>query len=173
MNVVLTKYQKVTGIIVALLMLAGIGYVTLAPRPAAQQTGVVAIPAQTSSQVEFGTYLPKSVQTKDYILDQTSYVYDGTNKILTYKLHSDDNSLTVTQQSYPDALIFDKLVGAMGPYSDIDTRYGQATLTRPPSIKNGQTAVIKIQATLLFIKSEQDISDATWRTVINALQLNE
>lgn len=136
-----------------------------------QATNTASLPTTIKQKLAMPALTPVS-QADNYTLNQDSIKYDDKEKLLSYTLASSDNSITVTEQPYPDVLIYDKLTGAIGQYSQVDTTAGKVTLGRPKDGGGAQVAVLNYNnQTLIFAKPQKDLSDDQWRLVFNTLEV--
>lgn len=128
------------------------------------------IPASISSQLEFSPQIV-TAKPEGFVLGTQTVAYDSTEKILTYDIAREGNTITITQQAYPEILIYEKLVNSMQVYQVIDTKAGKVSLTRPKNLKGQQVAVLnKNNQVLLFAKPTTELNEAEWRQIFNSLK---
>lgn len=128
------------------------------------------LPASVKQQLAMPALVPTE-QFKSYVLNQDSIKYDNSQKLLSYTLTSSDNSVVITEQPYPDILIYDKLKNGIGEYKDIDTQAGKVTLGRPKDGGGAQVGVLNYHdQTLIFAKPQKDLSDDDWLQLFNTLE---
>jgi hypothetical protein len=104
--------------------------------------------------------------------------YAPADKLLTYHVIYQGSDLILSEQPTPEQFndfpdLFEKLLGGMGKYKSIDVELGTVHLTRPPSLKGGQTAVMNTKGTLLFVKPDKDLSEAEWRLFFQSLEVDK
>jgi hypothetical protein len=133
---------------------------------------VYKIPSTIKNQLNFPVLFLKNPSNGN-VLEKNSIKYslqpDG-SMIFSYIVDQPDNSITISEQAYPEILIYDKLANSINPYSEVGTLYGKATLGRPKDHGGHQVAVLKYtDSTLIFAQSRNDISDPDWRQLINSL----
>lgn len=151
---------------VAILALACIGFLYLWNRNYKPQGP----PEHILSQMDFEPVLIKQNSEK-YIIDKNSFKFDPADKVLSYVIQNQQNKITITEQAYPEVIVFDKLVGSMGLYDEVQTKVGKASLTRPPNLKGKQVAVLNYQnSVLIFAQSESDLEKQKWRIIFEALE---
>ncbi|HSX48417.1 MAG TPA: hypothetical protein VLF41_02865 [Candidatus Nanoarchaeia archaeon] len=128
------------------------------------------VPAQIKKQLAMPSLVPAE-KFESYVLNQDSIKYDDKQKLLSYSLTSPDNSVTVTEQPYPDVLIYEKLKNGIGQYRDIDTQAGKVTLGRPKDGGGVQVAVLNYHdQTLVFAKPQKDLTDDQWKQLFDSLE---
>jgi hypothetical protein len=130
------------------------------------------IPADIRSRLDFPVLFLKN-PTPKYTLDISTIKYaaqpDG-SKVFSFVLLDQNNKVTISEQAYPEVLIYDKFTNSLNPYSEVGTLYGKVTLGRPKDAAGHQVAGFKYtDSTLIFAQPQQPLSDNQWRTLINAL----
>jgi len=76
----------------------------------------------------------------------------------------------VTEQPYPDTLIYDKLIGAMNAQRQVGNSLGQATVTHPKSAPGKEVVVVQADTMLMFASSDTKLNDSEWRSILNSMQ---
>ncbi|HEX7259984.1 MAG TPA: hypothetical protein VF272_03565 [Candidatus Saccharimonadia bacterium] len=140
----------------------------------------IEVPKPIKSQLNFDPILPSQksfeIGSITYTLDASSFRYDKEAGILTYLLLVNQRKLTITQQAYPEILVYDKLVGAMHQYGEVPVKLGRVALTRPENLKGKQTAVLSTfngsSGVLIFISPETDLAKDQWRQLFNNLRVH-
>jgi hypothetical protein len=127
--------------------------------------------AQTlKKQASFPVYYPTSNQQDVSVDDATAKIaMMGGDKVLNFIVSIGQKKVTISEQSYPDALIYDKLTSTFANQSEINTSFGKVTVGRPKDAPESQAAVVKTGDTLIFAKPDQDLSNQEWQLVFNAL----
>ena len=101
-------------------------------------------------------------------LDTKSVKYEKESAVLSIVLTFKNNPITLTEQAYPDALIYEKLIGPLKQYDEVQTKIGKAALTRPDATGGSQLGVINANnQTLMFAKTTKDLSGAEWQQFFN------
>lgn len=96
----------------------------------------------------------------------------GDTKVFSFVVKESDGNVTITEQTFPEVLIYDKLTNSINPYSDIGTSYGKVTMGRPKNGGGKQVGVLKYQdSTLIFIQPTKSLTDDQVKTLINNLEL--
>ena len=132
------------------------------------------IPPTIATKLSFPVLFLKNPTTV-YRLDNTSIKYtsepDG-SKVFIFVVYSQKNRITISEQAYPDVLIYDKLSNSINPYSEVGTLYGKVTLGRPKDGGGRQAAVDNYtNSTLIFAQPTSDLGDADWQQLFNNLDL--
>lgn len=127
------------------------------------------IPAPIAKQLTFSAVLPKQKELVNAQVDPSSYKYDSSNKLLTFVVNAPGYSVVMSEQAYPEVLIYDKLVNGLNPYDEVDTKQGKVTLTRPNNLNGGQAAVANPQGLLIFAKPSRDLNKDEWQRFFNSL----
>jgi hypothetical protein len=75
-------------------------------------------------------------------------------------------------QSFTDVpQAYDALLNKLREYQDLNTSFGDVTLTRPVELNGGQSAVVNSKGTLIFAKPTRDLPDHQWQNIFNNMQL--
>lgn len=133
------------------------------------------IPSDINKQVSFVIFWPYKAASA--IPDKTTLKYDATNKLLSYLAYTSDKiKLTISEQSSPEVFsdvpqAYDKFTSDLQQYSSFDSLSGKVYLTHPKELKGGQTAVMNVKGTLVFVRPDKNLSDDTWRNLFNNLQV--
>jgi hypothetical protein len=131
------------------------------------------ISSKMAKQINFPIVFLKNPKN-NYRVDKTSIKYstqpDG-SQVFSYVVYSPSNRVTISEQAYPDALVYDNLTNSLNPYSEVGTLYGNVTLGRPKDNGGKQLAAVKYtDSTLIFAKPDNDLSDNAWRSLFNDLE---
>jgi len=130
------------------------------------------IPQVINNKLNFQVILPVTSR-KGSTIDKTSFKYDDTNKVLSFIAHEDTVNISVSEQSYPEILIYDNLVGTLNEYAEIQTKIGKVTLTHPIRLNGGQTAVLSTHNSasdiLLFAKPDEALTSDQWLQFFNSM----
>jgi hypothetical protein len=137
----------------------------------------VAVPPEIFKQLEFRPLIPnvqKNSNEKNISLDLNTFEYDAQHKVLTFTARIENIPVTIDEQAYPEILIFDKLIGTMRQYDEINTQVGKVSLTRPDKLHGGQAAVLSTyngsSGVLLFARPEHDLNKEDWQLLFNSLR---
>lgn len=132
------------------------------------------IPKEVSAELNQQVFLPdQSV----YEVDKSTVKLDSQSGVFSYKANlSEGQTIRVSQQPLPssfsvDPSNLDKLTKSMNEYGKVETIHGEAVLTHPDELSGGQAAVLMTKSTLLFVRSDIDLSVIEWRDVLNNLKL--
>jgi hypothetical protein len=160
----------VTAVFVLVVSMAIIGY-SIISKPQ------IAVPPEIFKQLEFRPLIPNVQKNSDETnisVDAKTFEYNAHDKVLTFTVKAGNTSITMAEQAYPEILIFDKLVGTMRQYDEINTQVGKVSLTRPDSLRGGQTAVLSTyngsSGVLLFARPEHDLNKENWQLLFNSLR---
>lgn len=130
------------------------------------------IPPSIAKQLNFPVVFLKNPKDS-YKVDETTIKYAGQpdgSQVFSFVVYSPTSRITISEQAYPEALIYDKLTNSLNPYSEIGTLYGNVTLGRPKDNGGKQLAAVKYtDSTLIFAKPDSDLSDNAWRILFNDL----
>ncbi len=133
------------------------------------KTNTIVVPDYIQNQLNFMPVLPKA-NTENFNVNQDSFKYDPENKILSYTANGQSTAMTITEQAYPEVIIFDKFVGALGLYDEIETKVGTVSLTKPPTANSKQVAVLSYNnKVLVFIQAQNDLTKEQWKRVFDSL----
>ncbi len=125
------------------------------------------LPASVKSQLSFRAYVPSG----DFTIAPGTIKYDGMKAVLSLKINRLGKPFVVlTEQPYPDTLIYDKLIGTMSAEREVGNSVGKATVTHPKSAPDKEVVVVQADATLMFASSDVRLKDADWRSFLNSLQ---
>lgn len=133
------------------------------------------VPKSIDNKLAFQALLPAKSQTSS-TFDKSTFKYDETNKVLTFIAYHQGVKITIAEQSYPEVLIYDKLVGTMNEYSEVQTKPGKVALTKPKTLHGAQTAVLSTyngtSGVLLFAKPEKNLANDQWTQFFNILEVS-
>lgn len=151
--------------ILLLLIFAALGF-WLWPRPSTK----IIIPASISRQYNFQPLIANNSTPAQVTEVSKTLKYDSQNKVLSFVTVVDNKHVTISEQAYPEVLVYDKLVNGFNVYSTLDLKVGKVYLGHPGSAPGGgQAAVTRTDSLLIFGKPDQDLTDDQWRTVFNNL----
>jgi len=123
------------------------------------------IPNSIREQLTSPLLLPRAAQAN---IDRSSVKYNSDDKLLTYRVTYRGSLLLVSEQPTPEQLVdipaaYDKVVENMNQYSSFVVSAGTVHLTRPKDAGGVQVAVMNAKGTLMFVKSDRDLSNDDWR----------
>ena len=125
------------------------------------------LPANIKSQLAFKAYAPAG----DYYIVRGSIKYDSQQQLLSINVGSQGKPIVaLTEQPYPDTLIYDKLIGTMAAVREVGNSLGKATVTHPKATPDKEVVAVQADTTLLFASSDVRQNDADWRALLNSLQ---
>jgi hypothetical protein len=130
------------------------------------------IPKAIKSQLSFPVlFLNKPVGALSLVEGSIKYSdQPGGSKVFSYIVSANGNRITISEQAYPEILIYDKLANSINPYSEVGTLYGKVSLGRPKNSGGKQAAVLKYaDSTLIFAQPSKDLSDDKWQQLFNSL----
>ena len=154
------------GIILLLLIFTVLGF-WLWPRPAAK----IVIPASISRQYNFQPLITNSSTPAQVSEVSKTLKYDKQNKVLSFVTVVDNKHVTISEQAYPEVLVYDTLVNGFNVYSTLNLKGGEEVyLGHPGNAPSGdQAAVTRTDSLLIFGKPDQNLSNDQWRTVFDNL----
>lgn len=150
-------------IVVALVIIGGVTGLIWHMRSSA------GLPKAISQQLDFEPRVLKADVNVKVATLMGSYKYDQSTKVLTFIVLVGNTKVVISEQSYPDILVYGKLVNAFNIYSEIDTKTGKVSLGRPKDNGGGQAAVVHANNLLIFGKPDKDLTDEEWKAVFNNL----
>lgn len=172
-----SRLKWFTTAVIAVLILGiigALGYKWYSSRP-------TQIPNSIKTQVSFNPIMlqEQSVAVGDsqFKVDKNSFKFEKQqeDKIISFNLISADNKVTISEQQYPDILIYDKLVGTMNQYDEAQTKIGKIALVRPATLNGQQTIVLSTyngtSGVLLFAKPDKDLTKDQWIQLFNNLEV--
>ena len=130
-----------------------------------------AIPQNIQKQVNFVIFYPQeNAQTS---IQKTTIKYNSQLKQISYIVNFSGRQITFAEQSSPDSFADDpnfypKFIESLNGYATFDSINGRVDLTRPKEVKN-EAAVMNAKGTLLFAKSNGDISEDNWKLLFNSI----
>jgi len=159
MNKKLIRYPII--ICVAAVIIALINFINKPP----------VIPSDIQKQVNFVIFYPQpSTQT---VIQKNTFKYDPKLKQASFIADYGGRQITFAEQSSPDSFADDpnfypKFIASLNGYATFDSVDGRVDLTRPKEVKS-QTAVMNAKGTLMFAKSNGDISEDNWKLLFNSM----
>ena len=161
------RRHKIVGVAAVITLLAAsvmIWQFWLKPHPV--------IPPDVQKQLNFNMLLPATNTTAK--LDKSSIKYDKESGVLSFLVNYQNSVITVTEQAYPDVLIYDRLVGTLKQYDEVQTKSGKLALTRPDAAGGSQVGVLNVNnQTLVFIKPTIDLKNGEWQQLINTFETSK
>ena len=148
------------------LLVLGLG-VWLWPRQATK----VVIPQSISQQFNFQPLITATSTSAQASEVSKTLKYDSQNKVLSFVTVVDNKHVAITEQAYPEVLVFDSVVNSFNVYSTLDLKVGTVYLGHPDNKPDGnQAAVMRTDTLLIFGRpAGQNLSDNQWRTVFDNL----
>jgi len=130
------------------------------------------IPSDVRSKISFPVLFLQE-PTPDLSLDKSSIKYSQTTDstyTFSFAIFDKGNRVVITEQAYPDVLIYDKLVNGIKLYSETGSIYGKISLGRPGG-ESSQLGVMQYaQSTLIFAQPEnKPLTDSDWTKLFNSL----
>jgi hypothetical protein len=139
-----------------------------------QPPAKVQIPDNISRQYDFTPLIVKETQPSQVAAESKTFKYDKQDKVLSFVIDVQNKQVTVTEQAYPDALIFDKVISSFNVYNSFDSKTGKVYLGHPsPSAAPGasQAAVTRTDSLLIFAKPDQSLTDEQWQQLFGSLSV--
>jgi hypothetical protein len=153
------------GIILLLLIFTVLGFLFW-PKPSAK----VVIPASISRQYNFQLLVPNNTTPAQVSEVSKTLKYDKQNKVLSFVTVVNNKHVTISEQAYPEVLVYDKLINGFNVYSTLDLKAGKVYLGHPGNPPgSGQAAVTRTDNLLIFGKPDQNLTDDQWRTIFDNL----
>jgi hypothetical protein len=155
--------KKFTSPIIAFLITVGtIGLFVFVRKPPV-------IPHNIQKQVNFAIFYPQV--SSQASIQKTTFKYDPSLKQLSFIVNFSGRQITFAEQSSPDSFADDpnfypKFIEKLNGYATFDSVDGRVDLTRPKEVKS-QAAVMNSKGTLMFAKSNGDISEDNWKQLFN------
>ncbi len=173
------KRKKLVAIIfscIAFLVIVSVVIVTISVLRKQQNV----LPKDVLNSANFTLFVPQQDHKSDdaWNLVTLSAGYDKSSGVLSssYKQTSSDTTITLTEQSTPDAFNdvpqqYTHVLDALNEYAEIQTSFGTIGLTHPTELKGGQTAVVNKSGTLMFAKPSANLTNEQWKQFFNTLQI--
>ena len=133
--------------------------------------------ANITKQISYGVYYPKD--QNQLAVDPESIVYNPKAAVLSFTARLADNKLlNINQQATPQSFVdipqaYDKLISSLQPYASFESLNGRVSLTHPKELKGSQSAVLNAKGTLLFARSNAELTENQWKQVFNSLQIRD
>jgi hypothetical protein len=131
------------------------------------------IPGDIRSQATFTIYASRDTIVR---INKPTIKYDKTLKDLSFTAHYDQTTLTFSEQPSPSQFAdipdaYPRLIAGLGQYAQFEDQIGTIYLAKSAKLANKQVAVTNSKGTLMFIKSEKNLSEDQWKIIFNHLQL--
>jgi hypothetical protein len=128
------------------------------------------VPAAIRKQANFVIFYPSS---KDAKIKSATFQYNSALKSVSFIINYMGKEVTFAEQASPDSFADDpnyypKFAEKLNNYATFETVNGRVDLTRPNKV-NSETGLMNAKGTLLFAKSNGDISEDSWKRLFNAL----
>ena len=131
------------------------------------------IPSAIKRKISYQVYVP-SKQATEWKISSESIKYDDKQGLLSMTIISSNNKLFVAEQNTPAQFTdipqyYPALLSKLSQYSVIQTNLGEVTLTHPKELNGDQTAVLNSHGCLLFVRPQNNLTDAQWLQFFNTL----
>lgn len=133
------------------------------------------LPSEISSKINFIVFYPNSNSKVE--VDQNSFKFDESTKLLTFTANLAQNRLTFAEQSTPERYVdipqsFDKLIETLNPYTSFDSFYDRVYLTKPKELSGKQSAIMNSKGTLMSISAtEGELTVEDWKRLFNSFEV--
>ena len=167
------KKITVRGLVLFVLSLALIGVLGIVARNSLASDDT--LPPAIAQQVTHPVFMPGDDTTAT--VERPSINFQADADLLSYTATLMSGAkIFVNQQPTPESFIdipqaYDKLLGSLQPYANFESLNGKVTLTKPKELQGEQSAVMNTKGTLMFIRSDTEISQDDWRKLFNNLKI--
>jgi hypothetical protein len=134
------------------------------------------VPKDIKQQVTYTIFKP--ADTSNFVADKSTIKYDPKLKSLSYRAMQKGTAsgLTFSFQEAPEVFAdvpqaFSKFADDLHQYSSFDSIQGKVSLTKPPELQGGQSAVMNAKGTLMFIKPDKNLSDSDWKQLFSNMDV--
>lgn len=134
---------------------------------------VYRLPRDLKDQTKFAVYVPAHLDTSPYRIKPESVKLSRIEGegVLNFILIGPGHEITISQQAYPDALIYDKFTNSLNPDAEAGTDLGNLVIGHPVDAKGHQVAGLRVGDTLLLGRPTADLTPDQWRAALNTLEL--
>jgi hypothetical protein len=161
--------------IVLMLVLAGVGgYWAVLGRNNDQ----IAIAESKRRQTAFNGVYPLNGKSLRYGDKDFHYYPDDKLLVLETRYQEGNTRIVLSEQLVADDIktddtVFKEFVDSMKQYGEFTSSLGKVFLTKPAAEGGKQTAVLKTDQILVFIRADDDITDEQWRRVVESLRYSQ
>lgn len=133
------------------------------------------LPPAVARQVTYPVLMPSDETTT--VINPESISFQADADLLSYTAVLESGAkIFVNQQPTPESFVdipqaYDKLIASLQPYANFESINGKVSLTKPKEFNGQQSAVMNAKGTLMFVRSEAELSDDQWRKVFNNLRI--
>jgi hypothetical protein len=128
------------------------------------------VPPTITKQTDFVLFYPNdpAISTQ-----KETFKYDPSAKIFSFTASLQGKTIAFTEQSTPSQFsdipqYYPALIDKLNGYDSFQNAIGQVDLTRPTEVKS-ETAVMNAKGTLVFARSNGDLSKDSWKLLFNSL----
>lgn len=151
---------------ILILAIGGVGLWYSLSRPTIPQTYI--------NQTNFPVYAAKTAA--GFTLRQSSINVshpDDSTTLIKFSLVGKSNTVTLTEQAYPNIIIPDQFFAGMNQYDTLSSNLGSINLTRPGNATNGHQVAVATpnNATMIFANPKNALSNSQWTQFFNALKV--
>ncbi|HEX4774700.1 MAG TPA: hypothetical protein VH234_04235 [Candidatus Saccharimonadales bacterium] len=133
------------------------------------------LPSNIKTQLAYQAIYP----SKTSQIDSTSYNYQVDRKTLSFNVKAYNNQIVFTEEPAPDNLGSDGQIyyPAIGihPYAQFQTKLGPVALAKFWQSSSltpiGQSGILASQGTLLIAHSDNNLTNAEWKTLFDSLKI--
>ena len=98
--------------------------------------------------------------------------YDKTRRVITYHTEMTSMKFVVTEQPYPDTLIYEKLLTSLNPADNLTIKSGTVTFIKPKDVSSGQTVVGHLGDLLMFVHTDSNPTTEQWQSLFAMMELH-
>ena len=124
----------------------------------------VPVAAQATHGADFPALYPKS-------LPVTNGQFDKKGRVINYHTGTENLTYIVTEQPYPDTLIYDKLLTSLNPGDSLTIKQGTINFVKPKDVQSGETVVGHLGDLLMFVHTESSPSTSQWQALFAMMEL--
>ena len=124
----------------------------------------VPVATQLTHGADFPALYPKSSPV-------TNGQFDKKSQVINYHTSSDNLTYIVTEQPYPDTLIYEKVLTSLNPGDSLTVKQGTVNFVKPKDVQSGETIVGHLGDLLLFVHTESSPSTSQWQALFAMMEL--
>ena len=97
--------------------------------------------------------------------------FDATSAAESYLLSVDGVRVTITEQVYPEAVLYNSITQGFNNSHTVTSRLGTTTVAAAKFPAKGQVTVTQTNGLLLFTQTEATLSDSTWAKLFDMMMV--
>ena len=133
------------------------------------------VPRSILNQIDFAIFYPPVNQQTT--IETATFKYAKSLKQVSFIVDFSGQRITFAEQGSPDSFgadpnFYPQFIKSLKGYATFDSVNGRVDLARPAQV-NAETGVMNAKGTLMFAKSDGNLSEDNWKLLFNSLSYTQ